>query len=204
LWEKLSRLGLQLLESEIISANYAGVLYLKKQHSVTCKLILQEPAKEDYLPFEITDKNPRFIIVGDIGNSWSYALMNELMNDVLNGSKIIALHKGRYFQTDDGLAIDAGAFVAGLEYVTQQQALVIGKPTTSFFELAAAELNCLPKDITMVGDDLVNDIQGAQKMGYHSVLVKTGKYREDLYQNSSVRPNYLINSIADLVTDLNL
>ena len=133
LWEKLSRLGLQLLESEIISANYAGVLYLKKQHSVTCKLILQEPAKEDYLPFEITDKNPRFIIVGDIGNSWSYALMNELMNDVLNGSKIIALHKGRYFQTDDGLAIDAGAFVAGLEYVTQQQALVIGKPTTSFF-----------------------------------------------------------------------
>ena len=32
----------------------------------------------------------------------------------------------------------------------------------------------------MVGDDLINDIKGAQQMGMHAVLVETGKYRKAL------------------------
>jgi len=199
LWEKLSGLGLELMESEIVSANYSGVLYLKQQQARSCKLILHDNAKEDYQEFESIDNYPEYIVIGDIGNRWNYELMNELMNDVLKGSKIIALHKGRYFQTDEGLKIDTGAFVAGIEYVTQQQAFVIGKPTPSFFELAASEFECLPHEITMVGDDLINDIYGAQQMGYRSILVKTGKYREELYNASSIRPDSLIPSIAELI-----
>lgn len=198
LWEKLSGLGLDLLESEILSANYAGVLYLKQQQVTSCKLVLQDNAKEDYLQFITNSKHPEYIVVGDIGDSWSYELMNELMNNVLEGSQILALHKGRYFQTDKGLTIDSGAFVAGIEYVTQQKSVVIGKPTASFFELAASEFRCLPHEITMVGDDLINDVQGAQQMGYNTVLVKTGKYREKIFEASSIRPDYLIDSIEGL------
>lgn len=198
LWEKLSGLGLDLLESEILSANYAGVLYLKQQKVTSCKLVLQDNAKEDYLQFSTNSKYPEYIVVGDIGDSWNYELMNELMNNVLEGSQILALHKGRYFQTDKGLTIDSGAFVAGIEYVTQQKAVVIGKPTASFFELAASEFGYLPHEITMVGDDLINDVQGAQQMGYNTVLVKTGKYREKIFEASSIRPDYLIDSIEGL------
>lgn len=204
LWEKLSGLGLDLLESEIISANYAGVLYLNQQQATSCKLILQENAKADYLRFNLQSEHPEYIVIGDIGNTWSYELMNELMNNVLKGSQILALHKGRYFQTDEGLTIDAGAFVAGIEYVTQQNAIVIGKPTASFFELAASQFNCHPHEITMVGDDLINDIQGAQQMGYQTVLVKTGKYRDKLFKTSPIRPDFLIESIASLTEEFEL
>jgi HAD superfamily hydrolase (TIGR01458 family) len=204
LWEKLSGLGLELLETEIVSANYSGVLYLKKQQAKSCKLILEETAKEDYRSFNIQEKHPEYIVIGDIGNRWNYDLMNELMNDVLEGSQIIALHKGRYFQTDEGLKIDAGAFIAGIEYVTQQKTIVIGKPVASFFELAASEFECLPHEITMVGDDLINDIYGAQQMGYRSILVKTGKYREEIYKASSIRPDSLIPSIVDIIEECKL
>jgi len=35
-------------------------------------------------------------------------------------------------------------------------------------------------------------------MGYKSFLVKTGKFREKIYANSNIRPDYLIKSILDL------
>ena len=50
----------------------------------------------------------------------------------------------------------------------------------------------------MVGDDIVNDIEGAQKAGMKGVLVKTGKYRKDLVQQSGIIPDLIIDSIASI------
>jgi ribonucleotide monophosphatase NagD (HAD superfamily) len=50
----------------------------------------------------------------------------------------------------------------------------------------------------MVGDDLINDIEGAQNAGYHAVLVQTGKYRKALVAQSQIKPSGIISSIAAL------
>ena len=50
----------------------------------------------------------------------------------------------------------------------------------------------------MVGDDLINDIGGAQKMNYTTFLVKTGKFRQSLFQKSEIRPDHLIDDIGHL------
>ena len=71
-------------------------------------------------------------------------------------------------------------------------------PQKTFFELAAQNFDCKVDEIAMVGDDLINDIQGAQNMGYTSFLVKTGKFRSSIYETSSISPDHLINSIAEL------
>ena len=102
---------------------------------------------------------PDAIVIGDIGNRWGYDLLNSLMNQVLDGAEIIALHKGRYHEGQSGLVLDSGAFVAALEHATGKQAIVVGKPTQTFFELASHSFGCKPKDLIMVGDDLINDIK---------------------------------------------
>ena len=124
--------------------------------------------------------------------------MNDLMNQIIDGAKLIALHKGRYFQTESGLKLDSGAFVAALEHATGQNAHIIGKPSASFFEIASSDINAKPDDLIMLGDDLINDIGGAQQAGLHAVLVQTGKFRKDLVEKSSIVPNGIINSVADL------
>jgi ribonucleotide monophosphatase NagD (HAD superfamily) len=48
----------------------------------------------------------------------------------------------------------------------------------------------------MIGDDLINDIKGAQQMGYHAILVQTGKYRKALVEKSEIKPDGCISSIA--------
>ena len=196
--EKLNRIGLLLKEDDLVSANYAGTLLLTKLGIKSCKLVLQEIAKFDYKQFDTFNPKPEAIVVGDIGHNWNFNLMNDLMNLILEGAKLIALHKGTYFQSKNGLIIDSGAFIAGLEYSTQTNAIIVGKPQKTFFELATQNFNCKKDEIAMVGDDLINDIQGSKNMGYISFLVKTGKFRPSIYKSSSIRPDHLIKSIAEL------
>ena len=193
---KLQHLGLKISENELLSANYAGVLQLEKMGFERCRLILGAAAQADYPPS--VDKRPQAIVIGDIGNAWDYDLLNELMNQILNGAEIIALHKGRYFQTEAGLQLDSGAFVAALEHAAGKKAYVVGKPNPAFFEMGSALLDATPDELLMVGDDLINDIEGAQTLGCHAVLVQTGKYRKALVEQSKITPDGIIESVAKL------
>ena len=198
LTEKLNRLGLRVQQNELVSANFAGVLYLKKNGFNSCRLVLRAEAQSDYQDFDTTTDPPEAIVIGDIGTSWDYPLLNGLMNQLLDGAQMIALHKGRYFQTESGLTLDSGAFVAALEHAAETTAIVVGKPEKDFFELASQGLNFKGEEIAMVGDDLINDIGGAQKMNYTTFLVKTGKFRQSLFQKSEIRPDHLIDDIVHL------
>ena len=193
---KLKRLGLNIKEDSLRSASYSGVLQLKKMGFTRCRLILSKAAQTDYPPTVI--EKPEAIVIGDIGNSWDYDLLNELMNQILGGAELIALHKGRYFQTEAGLQLDSGAFVAALEHATGEKAHVVGKPSQAFFETGSSLLAAKPHELLMVGDDLINDIQGAQDAGYQAVLVQTGKYRETLVKQSDISPDGIITSVAEL------
>ena len=97
--EKMNKIGLLLKEDDLISANYAGTLLLNRLRIKSCKLVLQEIAKFDYQHFDTSNPKPEAIVIGDIGPNWNYNLMNDLMNLILEGAKLIALHKGTYFQS---------------------------------------------------------------------------------------------------------
>ncbi|MGB2370090.1 MAG: TIGR01458 family HAD-type hydrolase [Flavobacteriaceae bacterium] len=193
---KLQGLGLPVAKQDIVSANYAGVLFLAQRNLKRCRLVLRPEAQLDYPPNCL--EHPDAIVIGDIGNRWDYDLLNALMNQILEGAEIIALHKGRYHEGANGLILDNGAFVAALEHATGKQAIVVGKPTQTFFELASHSFGCKPEELVMVGDDLISDIKGAQQMGMHAVLVQTGKYRKALVDGSSIQPDGCISSIKEL------
>lgn len=95
--------------------------------------------------------------------------------------------------------MDIGAFVAGLEYVTGTEAVVMGKPSKDFFETALQSLDLRPEDAVMVGDDIESDIGGAQRAGIRGILVRTGKFRDELVARSKVEPDAVIDSVANLL-----
>ena len=196
LHKKLVALQLPIEKNEIISATQAAVLYLRQLGSPACFLVLSEDPKKDFAEFTQSDTNPDYIVIGDIGQQWNYDLLNRIFNMVIRGAEMIALHKGKFWQTEDGLQMDIGAFVAGLEYVTGQTATVIGKPSRTFFETALLDMGVKPARAAMIGDDIDSDIGGAQAAGMKGILVKTGKYREELVKKSNVKPNYVIDSIS--------
>jgi ribonucleotide monophosphatase NagD (HAD superfamily) len=74
----------------------------------------------------------------------------------------------------------------------------MGKPSPAFFELALADLGVPAERAAMVGDDVEADVGGAMEAGLAGILVRTGKYREDLVEKSGVEPTVTVDSIADV------
>ena len=167
--------------------------------AVSCNFILCDNIIEEFKNFKNNQTNPDYIILGDIGNSWNYDLLNKLFGQIMNGAKLIALHKGRYWQEETGLQLDIGAFVAGLEYASSTKAITIGKPSLKFYETVLKDIALSKTDTAMVGDDIINDIKGAQEAGMTGILVKTGKYREEGVAKSGVRADLVIESVTGLI-----
>jgi HAD superfamily hydrolase (TIGR01458 family) len=97
----------------------------------------------------------------------------------MDGAKLVALQKNRYWRTPDGLSLDAGPFVAALEYASGERAEVVGKPEEAFFRLALEDLGLEAGEVAMVGDDAEADVAGAKRAGLLGVQVKTGKWPPD-------------------------
>lgn len=51
----------------------------------------------------------------------------------------------------------------------------------------------------MVGDDLVNDVGGAQGCGLAGILVRTGKYRAEDELSSEVKPDKIVDNLVKAV-----
>ena len=50
----------------------------------------------------------------------------------------------------------------------------------------------------MVGDDVCSDVPGAHAAGTRSVLVRTGKFSLSTLERSEIKPDLLLDSVADL------
>jgi HAD superfamily hydrolase (TIGR01458 family) len=196
---KLRSLGFAVESAEIVSAPQAARLYLERLGRPRCALLLAEDALRDFSGVTRVDiEEAEAIVLGDIGDAWSCELLNRLFNRMMQGAQLIAVHRNRFWQTETGLRMDIGGFVAALEYCTGRQALVMGKPSAEFFRMAVADLGISPGGCAMVGDDIDMDIGGAQAAGLMGILVKTGKYREEYAAASPVRPDRVIGSVAEL------
>ncbi|HTO73023.1 MAG TPA: HAD-IIA family hydrolase [Gemmatimonadales bacterium] len=140
------------------------------------------------------------VLIGDLGSAWGFDLMQSAFELLHGGARFVALSRDRYFQSRQGLTLDAGPFVAALEYATGRSAEVVGKPSEGYFREALATLGpgIDPARVAMVGDDLWSDIQGAQRVGCQAWLVRTGKFRQAALDESSVVPDQIIDSVAEL------
>src|SRR4051794_1502033 len=196
--KKIEGFGIQTSEPEIFSASYAAAQWLLKQGRVKCWVLTRGDAVEDFRGLELTSEDPNFIVLGDLMHEYTFELLNEVFRKLLAGAELIALQKNRYWLTGGKLTLDAGPFVAALEYASSKSARVIGKPSGAFFELALADLGLAPGQVVMVGDDAEADIGGAQEAGLKAILVKTGKYRPEDILEAGIKPDVLVESIADL------
>jgi HAD superfamily hydrolase (TIGR01458 family) len=129
---------------------------------------------------------------------FSYMNLARAFHELEAGAELYCLHKNRWWQTKHGPLLDAGAFVAGLEYAANVEATVLGKPSTAYFEAALSALDADAGMTWMVGDDIDSDIIGAQAHGMRTILVRTGKFRPDAVEAGRIRPDGIISSIAQL------
>ncbi|HEX9638999.1 MAG TPA: TIGR01458 family HAD-type hydrolase [Acidobacteriota bacterium] len=202
--QELAALGFEIKREECWTASSAAAAWLRGQGATRIALYLPQAAHEEFSGLMLDADNPEYVVVGDLGEAWSFERLNRAFLALHGGAKLVAIQRNPYWQSSKGLALDAGAFVAALEYATGQTALLIGKPSPEMFLAAAADLGLEPRQLVMVGDDLEADIGGALAAGLQAVAVRTGKLSGASLEDSSIQPTAILDSIADLPRWLNL
>jgi phospholysine phosphohistidine inorganic pyrophosphate phosphatase len=205
--ERLRGYGFEVSIEEVFTATLAGNVLARTAGYRCIAPFMPEPALQDMAELELTGGTsnrsqgcvPQAVIVGDLGERWSYALLQEAFEYVMAGAELIALSRDRYWWNQDRLALDAGPFVAALEFATGKSAAVAGKPSPSFYAAALQSLEVESADsVVMIGDDLWSDVEGAQRAGLQGWLVRTGKYRETALRESAILPDRILESVAEL------
>ena len=196
--ERLERLGIKADPSELLTPATLAARRCKEAGYESVSLAVLDELREDLEGLEEGEGSVDAVIVGDLGEGWDYEVLNRAFRQLMDGAELIALQKNRYWETAEGLSLDAGPFVSALEYATGREAEVVGKPSDAFFELALSELGVRAERAAMVGDDVEADVQGAMDAGLAGILVRTGKYREDLVRKSGIEPTATVDSIADV------
>ncbi len=196
----LSALGFNIPESDIFTPPQAAIAHMKKTGKTGFFLLTTGDVDREFreLGNEFPAAKPDWVIIGDAGDAITYDSMNKAFRHLMDGAEILALEKDRYWMANDGLALSAGPFVKALEYATGKNAMVVGKPSQTFFNLALEDMGLRPDETIMVGDDIVTDIGGAYHAGMRGILVRTGKYRSDSVEAAEIKPACIIDSISCL------
>jgi HAD superfamily hydrolase (TIGR01458 family) len=196
--ERLERLGIDSDAEELLTPATLAANRCAEAGYQSVSLIVLDDLREDLEGVPEGEGEVDAVIVGDLGDRWDYEVLNGAFRQLMEGAALIALQRNRYWETAEGLSLDAGPFVAALEYATGREAEVVGKPSDSFFELALGDLGVSANRAAMVGDDVEADVGGALDAGLAGILVRTGKYREDLVREAGIEPTATVDSIADV------
>jgi ribonucleotide monophosphatase NagD (HAD superfamily) len=126
---------------------------------------------------------------------FSYMNLARAFAEIQAGAAFYCLHKNKWWQTSLGPMLDAGAYVAGLEFATGVEAVVLGKPSPSYFAAALDALEAEPERTWLVTDD-VEDVPGASVFGMRTALVRTGKFRPESLESTAMSPEMVCSSLA--------
>ncbi len=192
--------GFDVRDDELITAVAATARYLRAHHpSARCFLLSDGDASADLEGVELADvEDADVIVLGGASEDFTYPTMNRIFGRLMGGASLVGMHRNLYWRTSVGLELDAGAYIAGLEEATGREAVICGKPSAPYFD-AALEMLGVPRERTiMVGDDIVNDVRGAQVLGIRGVLVRTGKFLPDDLAKVPEPPDHVLETVADL------
>lgn len=200
---KLQRLGIETDVDRILTPPVAATQWLSEHAAGPAALLVPETTVIDFGDTARLEPDAESgaaaIVLGDLGDVWDFATLNRAFRLLMADPRpaLVALGMTRYWRAADGLRLDVAPFVKALEHATGCRAVVLGKPAPEFFRTALALLDSTAGETVIVGDDIVGDVGGAQRVGIRGLLVRTGKFRPDDL-DGDIRPDAVLDSIAEL------
>lgn len=191
--------GIDASEEEVLAPALLARRVILESGRLSALMLVPESTRRDLAGVVEGSQSVDWVVVGDLGRAFNWEVLQRAFLALRSGARLLALHKNPFWSAgDEGFLIDAGAFVAALEFAAGVEALVVGKPSRDFFALCIADLGLRSGEVVVIGDDPVNDTLGGAAAGCRTVLVQTGKWTEDGVRRSGAVPDLLLASIAGI------
>jgi HAD superfamily hydrolase (TIGR01458 family) len=192
--------GFAVADHEVISAAVAAGDLLRATRPGRRVFLLGDAQADDLAGVRLVglDDEPEIVLIAGADESFAFETFNRVYRALLDGAELVAMHHTYAWLTTEGICLDSGAYVAGLERALDREAVVTGKPSPEFFRAGLGALGLTADRVAMVGDDIVGDVLAAQAAGITGVLVRTGKFRPETLERAPGTPDHVVGSICDV------
>ncbi len=200
---KLTRLGIPTQPDEVINSTLVMAHYLKKNAPQAKLFVVGEVPFVEELEragFTITDepKEIEYVVVA-LDRTFDYQKLNIAFQAIKLGAHFVATNPDRTCPVEGGEIPDCAGMIAAIEAVTMKKVeVIVGKPSLLIIQTALEVMGLRPEDCILIGDRLETDIKMGRESGIATGLVLTGVTDEKTLKESSIHPDFIFQSIADV------
>jgi 4-nitrophenyl phosphatase len=175
--DRLAGMGFAVAPDDIVIVNEVAVAWLAARHPGRRLLVLGEEHLCDDLRAAgfpvVEDWRQAEVVACCLGIS--HRLLGSALNALRAGAAFVATNPDLVVDGDDGLDLEAGAYVRLLADLCGHEPAVIGKPEAPCFAHILVRLGIAdPGRVAMVGDNPDTDVAGARRNGLFAVQVLSG------------------------------
>jgi NagD protein len=204
--QRLTEIGIPASPAEVITSVDALLDYLAARHPratvlpVAERVVIESLRAAGHLVTD--DPSSADVVVVSFDRTFDYAKLHGAYRAVRErGAAIVATNPDPYCPTADGGLPDCAAMLAAIEACTGAVAeAIVGKPSRQMVQTVLRRIDVDPARAAVVGDRLMTDVAMGQAAGAAGVLVLSGATRAADLDADPVTPDYVIDSVRDLVT----
>lgn len=200
--DKIRRMGLDdITDDKVFTSGQATAIYLNAQNKGRRVFLVGTPYLRQELEgygLTIVDDEPDFVVVG-FDTTLTYDKLWKACDFIREGVTYIATHPDLNCPVEGGVMPDCGAIIAFIEASTGKQPFIVGKPYGEIIRCIFEKTGLGPQQLAIVGDRLYTDIQTGINGGITSILVLSGETTVDDLEHSSVKPDYVVDGIGDII-----
>lgn len=207
---KLARMGISVDPEHIWTSGVATSLYLMQHYPDGGGVyVLGESGLVTTLTsvpgFRADGWNPRFVVVG-LDYHLTYDSLQRACSAIRNGAIFIGTNADATIPVEGGEQWPgAGSIIAAVQTCSGKEPLaVLGKPNPYMGQMALLKLDLKPEEVLCVGDRLETDILMGARISSKTALLLTGVSTRDDIERSGITPDYVFESLPDLMSALGL
>jgi NagD protein len=201
LQEKMSRLGINVESNVFYTSALATANFLSNQKPKGTAFIIGEAGLVNAMynvGYSMNNINPDYVVVCDT-RSDSYEKIEQAVNLVIKGAKLIGTNSDVTGPVEDGIAPSTRALMAPIELATGRSAYYVGKPNPLMMRIALKKLGCSREETIIIGDRMDTDIIAGIESEIDTVLVLSGITTLKAADKFPYRPHYILDGVNDLL-----
>ena len=201
LQEKLSRMGIDVEKNVFYTSALATAQFLSAQKPKGTAFIIGEAGLINAMynvGYTMNNVDPDYVVVGDT-RSYSYEKIEQAVNMVLKGAKLIGTNPDVSGPVEHGIAPSTKALIAPIELATGKKAYFVGKPNPLMMRIALRKIGCRREESVIIGDRMDTDIIAGIESEIDTCLVLSGISNEKTVEEFPYKPSIILNGVGDIV-----
>jgi NagD protein len=196
--------GLDVPEDAIWTSALATARFLHEQRPGGSAFVIGEAGLTTALHkagYTMTDREPDYVVLGET-RTYGFERITQAIRLVMRGARFIATNPDPTGPSPAGPVPATGSIAALITRASNVAPYFIGKPNPLMMRSALNTLGAHSENTTMIGDRMDTDVVAGLEAGMETILVLSGVTTRGEVERFPYRASRIMESVADLVDEL--